>query len=88
MNMKRMTLATLLAAAMLAVVPPVAMAQKGMDNIKAMDKDKDGMISKAEFMAMMEKAYNDMDKAKKGRLTAQDVAASIQEIYKTYGSAN
>ena len=86
--MKRMTLATLVAAAMLAVVPPVAMAQKSMDNIKAMDKDKDGMISKSEFMAMMEKAYNDMDKSKKGRLTPEDVAKSIQEILKTYGSAN
>jgi Ca2+-binding EF-hand superfamily protein len=86
--MKRITLATLLAAATLAAVPPVALAQKSMDNIKAMDKDKDGMISKAEFMAMMEKAYDDMDKSRKGRLTAEDVAKSIQEIFKTYGSAN
>jgi hypothetical protein len=83
-----MTLATLLAAAMLAVVPPMAHAQKGMDNIKAMDKDRDGMISKPEFMAMMEKMYDDMDKGRKGKLTAEDVAKSIQEIYKTYGSAN
>jgi Ca2+-binding EF-hand superfamily protein len=86
--MKRMTLATILAATVLAAVPPVALAQKGMDNIKAMDRDKDGMISKAEFMAMMEKAYDDMDKGRKGRLTAEDVAKSIQEIFKTYGSAN
>jgi hypothetical protein len=86
--MKRMTLATAIAAAMLAAVPPVALAQKGMDNIKAMDKDKDGMISKTEFMAMMEKAYDNMDKSRKGRLTAEDVAKSIEEIFKTYGAAN
>jgi hypothetical protein len=29
-----------------------------------------------------------MDKSRKGRLTAEDVAKSIQEIFKTYGSAN
>jgi hypothetical protein len=86
--MKRLTLATALIAATVAFVPPVAFAQKGMDNIKAMDKDKDGMISKPEFMAMMEKMYDDMDKGRKGKLTAEDVAKSIQEIYKTYGSSN
>jgi len=86
--MKRITLAAALAAAMFAVVPPLAHAQKGMDNIKAMDMDKDGMISKPEFMAMMEKMYDSMDKGRKGKLSAEDVAKSIQEIYKTYGSAN
>ncbi len=86
--MKRITLATAVLAAAVAALPPVVHAQKGMDNIKAMDKDKDGMISKAEFMAMMEQKFDMMDKARKGRLTAEDVAKSIAEIQRVYGSAN
>lgn len=86
--MKHISLATALVAATLAFVPPVAHAQKGMEMIKSMDKDKDGMISKSEFMAMMEQKFDMMDKAKKGKLTAEDVAKSIAEIQRVYGSAN
>jgi hypothetical protein len=35
--------------------------------------NKDGMISKKDFMAMMEKKFDEMDKAKKGMLSADDV---------------
>ena len=35
--------------------------------------NKDGMISKNDFMAMMEKKFDEMDKAKKGMLSADDV---------------
>jgi Ca2+-binding EF-hand superfamily protein len=86
--MKAISFATALVAATLAFVPPVAYAQKSMDMIKAMDKDKDGMISKAEFMAMMEQKFDMMDKAKTGKLSAQDVAKSIAEIQRVYGSSN
>jgi hypothetical protein len=86
--MKRLTLATAVLAATIAALPPVVYAQKGMDSIKAMDKDKDGMISKAEFMAMMEQKFDMMDKERKGRLSAEDVAKSIAEIQRVYGSAN
>jgi Ca2+-binding EF-hand superfamily protein len=86
--MKRMTLATAVLAAAIAALPPMVYAQKGMDNIKAMDKDKDGMISKSEFMAMMEQKFDMMDKAKKGRLSAEDVAKSIAEIQRVYGASN
>lgn len=34
---------------------------------------KDGMITKKDFMAMMEKRWNAMDKQKKGMLTKDDV---------------
>lgn len=34
---------------------------------------KDGMISKKDFMAMMEKRWNAMDKQKKGMLSKDDV---------------
>ncbi len=86
--MKASKLALALAAAMTMGFAPVAFADKGMDNIKAMDKDKDGMISKAEFMSMMEEKWNAMDKAKKGKLTADDVAKSIKDIAATYGTSS
>jgi hypothetical protein len=88
LNMKAISLATALVAATLAFAPPVVHAQKGMDMIKSMDTDKDGMISKPEFMRMMEQKFDMMDKEKKGKLTPADVAKSIAEIQRVYGSAN
>ncbi len=85
--MKSTRIAMAIAAAMTMGLASVAYAQKGMDNIKAMDKDKDGMISKAEFMAMMEAKWAAMDKSKKGKLTADDVSKSIMDIAATYGTA-
>ncbi|MDQ2962345.1 MAG: hypothetical protein M3R31_04170 [Pseudomonadota bacterium] len=35
--------------------------------------NKDGMISKKDFMAMMEKKFDEMDKSKKGMLSTDDV---------------
>ena len=35
--------------------------------------NKDGMISKKDFMAMMEKKFDEMDKSKKGMLPIDDV---------------
>ena len=35
--------------------------------------NKDGMISKKNFMAMMEKKFDEMDKSKKGMLSTDDV---------------
>lgn len=85
--MKRMTLATALLAATVAFVPPAAhAADKGMSNIMAMDKDKDGMISRAEFMEMMSREFDRMDKDRKGKLSAVDVQKSIEAILKTYGA--
>ena len=36
--------------------------------VKMLDMNKDGMVSKAEYMKMMEKMFDDMDKGKKGML--------------------
>lgn len=83
--MKRNTLALALAAAMAMGLAPAVHAQKPMDNVKAMDTDRDGMISKAEFLRMMEAKFDAMDKQKRGRLTPEDVARSIKEIGATYG---
>jgi hypothetical protein len=67
----------------------VAIAQnKGMDNIMAMDKDKDGMMSKAEIMAMVETKIDAMMKQKGlQKLSASDVQKVIDDIAKTYGTA-
>jgi hypothetical protein len=35
--------------------------------------NKDGMVSKKDFMAMMEKKFDAMDKAKKGMLSTADI---------------
>jgi hypothetical protein len=35
--------------------------------------NKDGMVSKKDFMAMMEKKFDAMDKAKKGMLSTTDI---------------
>ena len=45
---------------------PFSMEMKKMAN-------KEGMISKKDFMAMMEKKWNAMDKGNKGMLSAADV---------------
>ncbi len=40
--------------------------------VKAM-ANKDGMVMKKDFMAMMEKKFDAMDKAKKGMLSEKDI---------------
>ncbi len=87
--MKRNHLALALAAALSLGVAPYATAQqKGMDMVKTMDADKDGMISKSEFMKKMEAMWDSMDKGKKGRLTPEDVQKITDQIGKTYGYSN
>ena len=67
----------------------VALAQKSMDNVMAMDADKDGTISKAEAMKMFEQKIDGM-MAKMGikRFTPQQVQQLIDDVAKTYGTAN
>ncbi len=64
----------------------VALAQKNMDNVKAMDVDKDGMVSKAEFMQKMGEMFDKMDTKKAGKLTPQDVQKIIDEVRNLYGT--
>ena len=47
---------------------------RAMKMAQSMDKNKDGMVSKAELMAMVEQKWNEMDKGKKGMLSPDDVA--------------
>ena len=66
----------------------VAVAQMTVDNVMKMDADKDGMISKAEAMRMFETKFDAMMKQKGvQKLSARDVQAIIDDIAKTYGTA-
>ena len=68
----------LLALGMASVSAPLAFAADGdaMQSFRTEVQtmaNKDGMITKKEFMAMMEKKWNAMDKGNKGMLSAADV---------------
>jgi hypothetical protein len=66
----------------------VALAQNTMDNVMKLDTDKDGMISKTEAMRMFETKFDAMMKQKGiQKLSARDVQAIIDDIAKTYGTA-
>jgi len=85
-------LAVLVATVAAMGVAPLAHAQTGksksMDAVKTMDADKDGMISKSEFVRMMEARFDAMDKAKTGRLTPAQVQEVIDSIGKQFGYSN
>jgi hypothetical protein len=66
----------------------VALAQKTMDNVMKLDTDKDGMISKTEAMRMFETKFDAMMKQKGvQKLSARDVQAIIDDVARTYGTA-
>ena len=73
-TVKLMTFGTMLSIAALAA--PVALADDtGLDPFSthlARMTDKDGMVSKKDFMAMMEKRFDAMDKGKKGMISTAD----------------
>ena len=76
MNLKKT--AMLMMMGMSALAAPIAFAADGdgmqsfQREVKAM-ADKDGMVSKKDFMAMMEKKWNAMDKGNKGMLSMADI---------------
>ena len=76
MNLKKT--AMLVVMGMSALAAPVAFAADG-DGMQSFQRDvkamanKDGMVSKKDFMAMMEKKWDAMDKGKKGMLSMTDV---------------
>jgi hypothetical protein len=66
----------------------VALAQKNMDNVMTLDTDRDGMISKNEAMRMFEQKFDAMTKQKGvQKLSARDVQAIIDDVARTYGTA-
>ena len=76
MSFRKVALLAALGAAV--VTTPLAFAADG-DGMQSFRRemqtmaDKDGMISKKDFMAMMEKKWNAMDKGNKGMLSMADV---------------
>ena len=66
--------------AVVALSPAVstyAQDSKMMNEVKKMDTNNDGMISKQEFLAMMGAKFDAMDKDKKGVISFSDVSKII-----------
>lgn len=74
--MKKLAMAIALCTALggLAALPAQAQSDKAMQAVKTMKADKDGMITKAEFMRMVEEKWNAMDLLTKNRLTQAEAA--------------
>lgn len=63
-----------------AALPAHAQTTKSMDIVKTMKMDKDGMVTKSEFMRMVEQRFDAMDAARKGRLTPAEAAKVLDWI--------
>ena len=82
MNLKKT--AMLVVMGMSALAAPIAFGADG-DGMQSFQREvktmanKDGMVSKKDFMAMMEKKWNAMDKGNKGMLSTADVMRIFTE---------
>ena len=82
MNLKKT--AMLVVMGMSALAAPIAFGADG-DGMQSFQREvktmanKDGMVSKKDFMAMMEKKWNAMDKGNKGMLSTSDVMRIFSE---------
>lgn len=78
---------SLAAAAVLAALSiPAAQAREDMDAnhfVKQCDADGDGMVSKAEVMAQVEKMFEKHDKKRAGKLDRRQVELFLQELMKS-----
>ena len=83
---KALALAAFSAAAMIA--PAVHAAEETMDAgrfVTMCDTDKDGMVSKAEMMKMVEKMFDKHDTKKMGKLDKKQAEAFLTELMKGGG---
>jgi len=83
---KALALAAFSAAAMIA--PAVHAAEETIDAgrfVTMCDTDKDGMVSKAEMMKMVEKMFDKHDTKKQGKLDKQQAEAFLKELMKGGG---
>jgi len=90
MKAKRVMLSGLLAAAALGLSgavlaePPTATNAEWRGMIEkmshAMDSNKDGMVSRQEFLSAMGKRFDKMDKAKKGMLDMKSIEEILAEL--------
>lgn len=83
-------LKTILAAATMATAlmsAPLAYAQDMNADafVKMCDTDKDGMVSKAEAMKMIEKMWDKQDAKKMGKLDKKQVEAFLKELMRPSG---
>ena len=82
MNLKKT--AMLVVMGMSALAAPIAFGADG-DGMQSFQREvktmanKDGMVTKKDFMAMMEKKWNAMDKGNKGMLSTADVMRIFSE---------
>jgi Ca2+-binding EF-hand superfamily protein len=89
-----MRTALLLAAALTAGLIGTAQAQESSDPLRAparnlvtaCDTDKDGMVSKQEFMKQMEKMFDNMDSKKAGKLDSKQIEKLLAQLMKTGGA--
>lgn len=76
MNLRRTVMWVTLGMALATPLAFAAASDEGkfdlMRDFKTM-ADKDGMVSKKDFMTMMEKKFDSMDKAKKGMISLKDL---------------
>jgi hypothetical protein len=80
--------AALVAGPALAADSKKGMAGEAMDAdhfVKMCDADKDGMVSKAEMMKMVEKVFEKADKKKAGKLDKAQVEWFLNELMKGGG---
>ena len=76
------------AVAAFAMAMPVAWAGDDVNPdafVKMCDTDKDGMVSKAEMMKMVEKMYDKHDTKKMGKLDKKQTEAFLKELMKGGG---
>ena len=55
------------------------------DFVEHCDTDKDGMVSKAEMMKMVEKTFDRVDTRKAGKIDKRQVEAFLDELMKSGG---
>jgi len=90
--MRNLTKAMGIAALSVAFIGTPALAQQSkgetMDAdhfVKMCDTDKDGMVSKAEMMKMVEKAWEKADKKKAGKIDKASAEAFLKELMRGGG---
>jgi len=62
-------------------IDPNQIKAMAMEMAKAMDVNHDGMVSKQEFMKMMERKWNEMDNNKKGMVSVDRAAEMIPPAF-------
>ena len=87
--MRSLTQVLAVAAAASMLAAPLAYAdndKRDTNNFVTMcDTDKDGMVSKAEMMKMMEKMFDKHDTKKMGKLDKKQAEAFLKELMKSGG---